>query len=190
MSSVVQTAPEQTGALGRQIVTISSPLADAEDLDPLLERIGDARFVLLGEASHGTHDYYLWRARISRRLIEEKGFRFIAVEGDWPDCFRVNRYIHGQLGDESAQQVLDQYNAVDSGAKIKGAAILEVDGQPGPEIVLVDTGAGKLRIYRKEGELYVLWRVVELGTFAFQSLEVADFNGDKRDDLLLFGGSR
>src|SRR5215218_11022046 len=71
------------------------PLREPEDLDPLLERIGDARCVLLGEASHGTSEYYAWRARISERLIREKGFSFIAVEGDWPDCYEVNRYVKG-----------------------------------------------------------------------------------------------
>jgi erythromycin esterase len=65
------------------------------DLDPLLERIGDARCVMLGEASHGTHEYYTWRTEISKRLIREKKFNFIAVEGDWPDCYSVNRYIKG-----------------------------------------------------------------------------------------------
>ena len=69
------------------------PLRDSDDLDPLLERIGDAPLVLLGEASHGTSEYYTWRHRISERLIREKEFRFIAVEGDWPDCYRVNRYV-------------------------------------------------------------------------------------------------
>jgi erythromycin esterase-like protein len=63
------------------------------DLQPLFDRIGDARIVMLGEASHGTHEYYTWRNYISKKLIEEKGFSFIAVEGDWPDCYRVNRYI-------------------------------------------------------------------------------------------------
>ena len=67
--------------------------ATTQDLDPLMERIGDARIVMLGEASHGTHEYYTWRSRISKRLIHEKGFKFIAVEGDWPDCYRINRYI-------------------------------------------------------------------------------------------------
>ncbi|HEY7295880.1 MAG TPA: erythromycin esterase family protein, partial [Dehalococcoidia bacterium] len=62
-------------------------------MDPLVERIGDARFVLLGEASHGTHQYYRWRERLSRRLIAEKGFSFVAVEGDWPDCYAINRYV-------------------------------------------------------------------------------------------------
>jgi erythromycin esterase-like protein len=60
--------PETDESLGQQVLTLSSPLVDSGHLDPLLERIGDARYVLLGEASHGTHDYYLWRARISRRL--------------------------------------------------------------------------------------------------------------------------
>src|SRR5881394_2959453 len=77
---------------------IAMPLREARDLDPLMERIGDARYVLLGEASHGTSEYYTWRARISRRLIEEKGFSFIAVEGDWPDCYRVNCYVKGVQG--------------------------------------------------------------------------------------------
>ncbi|CAM3845049.1 erythromycin esterase family protein [Pontibacter korlensis] len=71
------------------------PLQNTKDLDPLLERIGDAKYVLLGEASHGTHEYYTWRAEISRRLIEEKGFNFIAVEGDWPNCYSINRWIKG-----------------------------------------------------------------------------------------------
>lgn len=65
------------------------------DLDPLIERIGDARIVMLGEATHGTHEYYTWRSYISRQLIEKKHFNFIAVEGDWPDCYRINRYIKG-----------------------------------------------------------------------------------------------
>jgi erythromycin esterase-like protein len=68
-------------------------LAAAADLDPLLEAIGDARFVLLGEATHGTSEFYTWRTEISKRLILEKGFSFIAVEGDWPDCYQVNRYV-------------------------------------------------------------------------------------------------
>ncbi|MEG9328187.1 erythromycin esterase family protein [Salinimicrobium catena] len=69
------------------------PLENAEDLDPLMHRIGDAKYVLLGEASHGTHEYYTWRAEISKRLIEEKGFSFVAVEGDWPDCYKINRWV-------------------------------------------------------------------------------------------------
>jgi erythromycin esterase-like protein len=71
------------------------PLADPSDLDPLIASLGNARVVMLGEASHGTSEFYSWRAAITRRLIEEHDFRFIAVEGDWPDCYRVNRFIRG-----------------------------------------------------------------------------------------------
>src|ERR1051325_8978012 len=71
------------------------PLVTSKDLEALLEDIGEKEIVLLGEASHGTHEYYSWRTAISKKLIEEKGFRFIAVEGDWPDCYLINRYVKG-----------------------------------------------------------------------------------------------
>src|SRR6187431_2021220 len=71
----------------------------AGDYDPLMELIGDrpegTRFVLLGEASHGTHEFYRERAVITRRLIREKGFTAVAVEADWPDAYRVNRFVRG-----------------------------------------------------------------------------------------------
>jgi erythromycin esterase len=94
-------------ALLVQLRELERPLRDVSDLDALLERIGDARYVLLGEASHGTAEYYAWRAALTTRLIEEKSFSFIAVEGDWPDCQRVNRFVQG-LGDPgaSAREVL------------------------------------------------------------------------------------
>jgi erythromycin esterase-like protein len=79
----------------RELAHAALPLESPRDLGPLIERIGDARFVLLGEASHGTSEYYTWRTEISKRLIAERGFSFIAVEGDWPDCYRVNRYLRG-----------------------------------------------------------------------------------------------
>jgi erythromycin esterase-like protein len=66
-----------------------------DDDDRLLELIGDARFVLIGEASHGTHEFYRERAQITKRLILEKGFSAVAVEADWPDAYRVNRYVRG-----------------------------------------------------------------------------------------------
>jgi erythromycin esterase-like protein len=75
------------------------PLSGAEaDFDPLLDLIGDARFMLIGEASHGTHEFYRDRATITRRLIKEKGFTVVAVEADWPDAYRVNRFVRG-VGD-------------------------------------------------------------------------------------------
>lgn len=85
--------PTESAGLFQQLHRLQRPLVTDRDLDPLLDRIGEARFVLLGEASHGTADYYEWRTRLSRRLITENGFSFIAVEGDWPDCYRVNRYV-------------------------------------------------------------------------------------------------
>src|SRR5688500_2108024 len=86
------------------------PLASDEDLDPLLELVGDARYVLLGEATHGTAEVYTWRAAITRRLVREKGFSFVAVEGDWPDCSRVNRWVKGlrDAGD-GAEEVLGAF---------------------------------------------------------------------------------
>ncbi|CAM3325545.1 erythromycin esterase family protein [Polaromonas hydrogenivorans] len=72
----------------------------AHDYDPLMQLIGPARFALLGEASHGTQEFYRERAAITRRLITEKGFTTIAVEADWPDAWRVNRYVRG-LGDDA-----------------------------------------------------------------------------------------
>jgi erythromycin esterase len=71
------------------------PLAHGSDLDPLLDRVGDARVVCIGEASHGTHEFYAWRAALTRRLVEEKGFDLVAVEGDWPDCLRVHHCVTG-----------------------------------------------------------------------------------------------
>ena len=86
-------------------------LDNSRDLDPLLERVGDARYVMLGEASHGTSEFYLWRTEITKRLIQEKGFSFVAVEGDWPDCYRVNRYIKGmQDSGRSAYEVLHAFD--------------------------------------------------------------------------------
>ncbi len=79
---------------------------DRRDYDPLLELIGEARIVLIGEASHGTHDFYRERARITERLIAERGFVAVAVEGDWPDAYRVNRYIRGGGGDRDAEEAL------------------------------------------------------------------------------------
>ncbi|KAA6439824.1 erythromycin esterase family protein [Dyadobacter flavalbus] len=85
-------------------------LNSTADLDPLMERIGDASCVMLGEASHGTHEYYSWRTAITKRLILEKGFSFIAVEGDWPDCYRVNRYIKGFADkDKTSTEILQNF---------------------------------------------------------------------------------
>jgi erythromycin esterase-like protein len=70
------------------------------------ELIGDARIVLIGESSHGTHEFYEARAEITKWLIEQKGFNAVAAEADWPDAYRVNRYVRGLGGDSSAEEAL------------------------------------------------------------------------------------
>src|SRR4051812_20240312 len=93
-----------------EIAELARPLHVVADLDPLLERVGDAQFVLLGEASHGTSEYYRWRAAITQRLIVERGFSFVAVEGDWPDCFTVNQWVKDRADQQAtARQVLDRF---------------------------------------------------------------------------------
>lgn len=73
-----------------------------EDYDPLLESIGNARFVLIGEASHGTHEFYRHRAQITKRLIAERNFTAVAVEADWPDAYRVKQFVRHEGHDEDA----------------------------------------------------------------------------------------
>ncbi len=86
-------------------------LSTSKDLDALMEDIGDRKVVMLGEASHGTHEFYTWRTAITKRLISEKGFRFIGVEGDWPDCYRINRFIKGYKdAGSSSREVLEQFD--------------------------------------------------------------------------------
>jgi erythromycin esterase len=102
--------PEYRPEFIDDVQALSHPLDGCGDLDPLIDRIGDARFVLLGEASHGTAEYYEWRRRISQRLIRDKGFSFIAVEGDWPDCYRVNRYVKGRTeAGANAREVMHEF---------------------------------------------------------------------------------
>src|SRR5207245_698653 len=81
----------------------------AADYDPLIARIGDARFVLIGEASHGTHEFYKRRAELTKRLIVEKGFTAVAVEADWPDAYRVNRYVRRLNRDATAIEALGDF---------------------------------------------------------------------------------
>jgi erythromycin esterase-like protein len=82
------------------------PLTEDDDHAALLDLIGDAHFVLLGEASHGTHEFYRERSRITQRLIAQKGFNAVAIEGDWPDAYRVNRFVRGLGADTFATDAL------------------------------------------------------------------------------------
>ncbi|MDG0793907.1 erythromycin esterase family protein [Cohnella ginsengisoli] len=74
---------------------LATPYVGAARANALVERAGEAAIVMIGEASHGTSEFYAERAELSKRLIVEKGFRFIAVEGDWPSCYVLNRYVKG-----------------------------------------------------------------------------------------------
>jgi erythromycin esterase-like protein len=96
--------------LSRAIADTATPLTGSwSDFDLLLDRIGDAPFVLLGEATHGTHEFYRIRAELTKRLIREKGFAAIAAEADWPDAYRINRYVRGLSGDTDATDALGDF---------------------------------------------------------------------------------
>jgi protein-L-isoaspartate(D-aspartate) O-methyltransferase len=103
-SGAIWTAPRAGGgastsdaALAQAVTQSAEPFdeIDAADLEPLLQRIGDSRVVLLGEASHGSSEFYRMRARITRELIVRKGFSFVAIEGDWPAAARIDQHVHG-----------------------------------------------------------------------------------------------
>src|SRR5436309_3461748 len=97
------TEPTLTEALHEKL----QPLAGtAEDYDRIMDLVGDARFVLLGAASHGTYEFYRERAEITKRLIQEKGFTAVAAEADWPGAYRVNRYVRGEKSDTDAVEAL------------------------------------------------------------------------------------
>ncbi len=84
----------------------ATAIENADSLTPLIESASSRQLVLLGESTHGTSEYYSWRATISQRLIEEKGFRFVAVEGDWAALYRLNRYVKHLPGAEPDARVI------------------------------------------------------------------------------------
>lgn len=85
------------------------PLQESDQYSSLLESIGDARFVMIGEATHGTHEFYQTRIEITQRLITEKGFMAVAIEGDWPDAHRVHRYLQGRSNDQNSENALADF---------------------------------------------------------------------------------
>jgi erythromycin esterase-like protein len=99
--------PKMSSGVASLIRETLHPITGANsDYDPLIEQIGEARLVLIGEASHGTHEFYRERAQITKRLIQERGFTAVAVEGDWPDAYRINRYVQGEREDAEAIESL------------------------------------------------------------------------------------
>lgn len=93
-------------AKAAQPLSFTSP---AEEYGPLLDSVGDAQFVLIGESSHGTHDFYRERVEITKLLIERKGFTAIAAEADWPDAYRLNRYVRGEGTDRNSHEALSDF---------------------------------------------------------------------------------
>jgi len=88
----------------------AEPISEKEDkYSSLLEKIGDSRYVLIGEATHGTHEFYQARAEISQQLIMKKGFMGVAIEGDWPDAYRIHRYLQGIGSKKDWKQALDEF---------------------------------------------------------------------------------
>src|SRR4051795_12294033 len=99
-------------ALGTTSAALAAavPITGApNDYDTLVDRIGDARCVLIGEASHGTHEFYVERARMTRSLIDGAGFNAIAVEADWPSAYRLNCFVRGAGKDRTAEEALRDF---------------------------------------------------------------------------------
>src|SRR2546422_1514918 len=103
---IFRTTHSETEVIHREAHLLTGATAD---YDPLLDVIGSARYVLLGEATHGTHEFYKTRAEITKRLIQERGFSVIAWEADWPDALRINRFIQGRSNDQTALEALDDF---------------------------------------------------------------------------------
>jgi len=89
---------------------ISYPFEEENDLDPLIDLAGEKRAVLIGGSTHGTSEFYRWRAKIAQRLIEKRNFSFVAIEGDWPACYHINRYVKGLLPGRSARDALSAFD--------------------------------------------------------------------------------
>jgi protein-L-isoaspartate(D-aspartate) O-methyltransferase len=104
-------APRAGTSLSRLVAAAAEPFSDLDqaDLGPLLDRIGGARVVLLGEATHGTSEFYRMRARITRALVQRKGFTIVAAEADWPDAARIDDYVRDRTGRRSAWQAFARF---------------------------------------------------------------------------------
>lgn len=93
----------------KEVIKSAVPLKRASQFNQLLEKMSQCRIVMLGESTHGTSEFYQMRRILSQKLIENHGFKFIAVEGDWPDCWKLNQYIHSKKG-KSARQIMQSFH--------------------------------------------------------------------------------
>jgi erythromycin esterase-like protein len=108
--SAADIQPENTATLVGEIRAKARPLTGAAiDLDPVMVLVGDARFVLIGEASHGTDEFYRTRADITRRLIRERGLDAVVLEADWASVERVDQYVRGEGADPGAEEALGSF---------------------------------------------------------------------------------
>ena len=109
MTSFRNRASERTDRIETAVAAVNEdarPLAETDDLQPLVQAASDSRYVLLGEATHGTGEFYRWRTRLTAELVREGEVSFVAVEGDWTDCYEVNRYVKGVSDHDTAVDVL------------------------------------------------------------------------------------
>lgn len=103
-------SPSEDATLARAIANKAQPLRGGdEDTDALVKLAGEARYVLIGEATHGTHEFYRLRAELTQRLVRDHGFGAVAVEADWPDAYRVQRFVRGLGHDRDAREALDDF---------------------------------------------------------------------------------
>src|SRR5437764_14199176 len=128
------------------------------DYDPLFKIIGNADYVLLGEATHGTHEFYKARSEITKRLIREKGFNIIAWEADWPDAMRINRYVQTRSKDQTALEALGDFKRFPRWMW-RNADILDLVGWLRSHNERLPSGAPKVGVYGLD--LYSLYRSIE-----------------------------
>src|SRR5437763_14511395 len=93
--------------LSERLRSVVLPVRSHGDvMAPILDLVGDARVVMIGEASHGTDEFYRYRAEITKRLISDMGFTAVCAEADWPDAWRVNRFVRGFSDDHNSAEAL------------------------------------------------------------------------------------
>src|SRR4051812_38901051 len=97
------------GETPEAVHSIARPLHGDRDLDRVAELVAEKRIVMIGEASHGTHEFYAMRAALTQRLVANHGFLAVCVEGDWPDALRADRYVRGHGDDATGEEALDSF---------------------------------------------------------------------------------